>query len=270
MALIANARMYSVNPAVRAAWRNLFAWLARESGVPLDIIDHAFPLPLSDLWSRNDLACAFMCGLPFVHAKPRPKAVATPVPRGAPLPGRAVYATRLVARAASNFARLEDSFGGRLGYTIEDSHSGYNALRHHLLPYRRARGEALYRAAIGPLFTPRRVIDAILADEIDIGPLDSFALDLMLQHEPDLAARIRIVASTDAAPIPMLIASPQCPDDVVASLRNALLRVGSSPDCAELRDQLCLDGFAAVNVADYDVIARWENEAIAAGYARPA
>ena len=269
MALVANARMYSVNPATRTAWRDLFGWLARASGVALDIVDHAFPLPLSELWSRDDLACAFMCGLPFMHAKPRPKAVAAPIPRNAPVPGRAVYATRLIVRAESSFTRLEDTFGCRLGYTVEDSHSGCNALRHHLLPYRRARGEALYRASVGPLTTPRRVIDALLADEIDIGPLDSYALDLMLHHEPELAGRIRIVASTDAAPIPLLVASPQYSDDIVAALHDALLRVGEAPDCAELRDRLCLDGFALVDAADYAMIARWEDEAIAAGYARP-
>ena len=42
------------------------------------------------------------------------------------------------------------------------------------------------------------MIEALLADEIDIGPLDSYALDLMLRHQPDLAARSRIVATSDA------------------------------------------------------------------------
>ena len=118
-------------------------------------------------------------------------------------------------KADSPFRSLEDTFGGRLGYTVEDSHSGYNALRHHLLPYRRQRGGNLYRESIGPLTTPRRVIDSILAGDIDVGPLDSYALDLMQRHDPDLAARIRIVETTDAAPIPFLVASRQCPDRVV-------------------------------------------------------
>jgi ABC-type phosphate/phosphonate transport system substrate-binding protein len=270
MAYIANARMYSVNPGVRAAWRDLFAWLASESGVRLDIIDHAFPLPLSELWSRRDLACAFMCGLPFMRAADRPRPIAAPVPRGAPITDKAVYATRLIVRADSSFANLEETFGGRLGYTVEDSHSGYNALRHHLLSYRPSHGDRLYRESIGPLYTPRRVIDAVLAGDIDVGPLDSYALDLMLRHESDLADRIRIVASTEAAPIPLLVASAECPADVVAALRAGLLRFGTAQGCVELRDRLCLERFAPVDVADYDLIARWQREAIDAGYDRPA
>src|SRR6202035_5109779 len=158
-------------------------------------------------WSRPDLGCAFMCGFPYKLTKHPPRPVAAPIPLDAPVLGRPIYATRLVVRADSPFCSLEDTFGGRLGYTVEDSHSGYNALRHHLLPYYRKHGERLYRESIGPLFTPRRVIDALLAGDIDVGPLDSYALDLMLRHEPDLGQKIRAVATTEIAPIPFLVAS---------------------------------------------------------------
>lgn len=269
MAYVANARMYSVAPAAALAWQELFAWLAHESGVDLRVIDHKFPAPLAELWSRPDLGCAFMCGFPYMLAKHPPRPVAAPIPLGAPVKGKPVYATRLVVRADSAFRSLEDTFGGRLGYTVEDSHSGYNALRHHLLPYRLQRGANLYRASIGPLTTPRRVIEAILACHIDVGPLDSYALDLMLRHAPELAHQIRIVATTDAAPIPFLVASLQCPEDVVVALRSALMKIGDASDCAGLREQLCLQSFAPVAIADYDLMLRWDAEARAGGYPYP-
>ncbi|HEY0909878.1 MAG TPA: PhnD/SsuA/transferrin family substrate-binding protein, partial [Bradyrhizobium sp.] len=164
---------------------------------------------------------------------------------------------------------LQDTFGGRLGYTVEDSHSGYNALRHHLLPYRRQFGATLYRASIGPLTTPRRVIEALVSGEIDVGPLDSYALDLMVRHEPELAKQIRTVATTDPAPIPFLVASRECPDDVVMSLQAALFRVGDAEACAEIRQRLCLQRFAPVVIEDYALMLGWDAEARAAGYARP-
>ncbi|HTB03914.1 MAG TPA: PhnD/SsuA/transferrin family substrate-binding protein [Bradyrhizobium sp.] len=269
MPYVANARMYSVNPAAAAAWKELFGWLARESRVELRVIDHAFPLPLADLWSRDDLACAFMCGFPYALAARKPQPVAAPVPVGAPIAGRPVYATRLLVKADSRFCSLEDTFGGRLGYTVEDSHSGYNALRHHLLPYYRKRGERLYRESIGPMFTPRRVIDALLADDIDIGPLDSYALDLMLRHEPDLGQKIRAVATTDIAPIPLLVASADCPDEVVSPLQAALAKFADCSDTADLRDRLCLERFVPVEADDYSLTARWDDEARKAGYSQP-
>jgi ABC-type phosphate/phosphonate transport system substrate-binding protein len=269
MPYVANARMYSVSPDAASAWNELFEWLAQESGVELQVLNHGFPAELSELWSRPDLGCAFMCGFPYRLAKNPPRAVAAPVPLGAPAEGRPVYATRLVVRADSSFRSLEDSFGGRLGYTTEDSHSGYNALRHHLLPYRLQHGAKLYRQSIGPLETPSRVIEAIVTEAIDIGPLDSYALDLMLRHDPGLEKQIRIVATTDTAPIPFLVASEGCPDDVVAAMQTALLKFGEVSACAELRDRLCLQGFAPVMIEDYDLMLRWDSEAGAAGYAHP-
>jgi ABC-type phosphate/phosphonate transport system substrate-binding protein len=262
--------MYSVTPAAAAAWRQLFAWLAERSRVPLDSTDHAFPAPLSDLWSRPDLACAFMCGFPFIRSTRRPKPVMAPVPVGARYGGRPVYVTDLVVRADAPFRSLEDTFGGRLGYTVEDSHSGYNALRHHLLPFRSIERPTLYRESVGPLFTPRRVVEAILAGDIDVGPLDGYAFDLIKRHEPDLAARVRTIATTEPAPIPFLIASADCPSEVVGTLRSALAEFGACDECAALRDELCLTGFTPVVEANYEIIAAWDREARAAGYDRPA
>jgi ABC-type phosphate/phosphonate transport system substrate-binding protein len=269
MSYVANARMYSVNPGAAAAWKKLFEWLAGASGVDLRVIDHVFPAPLAELWSRPDLGCAFMCGFPYMLAKHPPKSVAAPVPLHGPMSGKPIYATRLVVKADSAFRSLQDTFGGRLGYTVEDSHSGYNALRHHLLPYWQQRGGNLYSQSIGPLATPRRVIDSIIAGDIDIGPLDSYALDLMQRYDPDLTAKIRIVATTDTAPIPFLVASRECPDEAVEALRTALIGFGDVAACADLRERLCLHGFAPVVIADYDLMLRWDAEARAAGYPHP-
>ncbi|WP_426435394.1 phosphate/phosphite/phosphonate ABC transporter substrate-binding protein [Bradyrhizobium genosp. P] len=270
MRYVANARMYSVNPQAAAAWKELFGWLAQASGIDLEILDHAFPLPLADLWSRTDLACALMCGFPFMLATRRPRPVAAPVPAKAPIAGRPVYATCLVVRADSNFNTIEDTFGGRLGYTVADSHSGYNALRHHLLPYFQQHGAKLYRESIGPLTTPRHVVEAVLAGNIDVGPLDGYALDLMLHHQPELGSQIRVVAVTDPAPIPFLVASSGCPNEIISRLQATLATFATAPACASLRERLCLDAFAPVALEDYDLMLRWDAEARAAGYPQPA
>ena len=270
MTLVANARMYAATPAAAGAWARVFHWLAERSGIDLAVIDHAFPAPLAELWARPDLGAAFMCGFPFVRSKDRPKPLAAPVPAGGRYGGKPVYVTDLVVRADAPYRTLEDTFGGRLGYTVEDSHSGYNALRHHLLPYRSATRPRLYETSIGPLYTPRRVLDAVVDGTIDIGPLDGYALDLIRLHDPALAGKVRILATTEPAPIPFLVAGAQCSDAAVERLRAALLSFGADPASAELRATLALAGFAPVVEADYEQIAAWDREAQALGYGHPA
>ena len=160
--LIANARMYSVAPAAAAAWKRLFVWLKERSGIDMTVIDHAFPASLDELWSRRDLACTSMCGWPFMRYGAIHQVVAAPIPSAAYAKGRPVYCSHFVVRDDAPFKTLEDTFGHRFAYTIPDSHSGYNAPRHHLLSYRKGGTKALYREIIGPLRTPRLMVEAIV------------------------------------------------------------------------------------------------------------
>jgi len=270
MRLVANARMYAATADAAAAWNALFQWLSQASGVDLDVIDHGFPKPMAELWQRGDLGCVFMCGRPRRRADPRPVPLAAPVSAAAGYGGEPRYWSNLVVRADGPIHSLEDSFGGRLGYTVEESQSGFSALRHHLLRWRTPQRPRLYRDSIGPLHTPRGVVRALLAGEIDIGPLDSYAFDLMLQDPDDPAHGLRAVASTEPAPIPILVASPGLGPGTAERLRTALLASADDPAVRPILDRLLLERFAPVDAARYDILERWEEEAIASGYPEPA
>ncbi|WP_159079684.1 phosphate/phosphite/phosphonate ABC transporter substrate-binding protein, partial [Klebsiella aerogenes] len=170
-------------------------------------------------------------------ATPQPVVLAAPMPSrfGAPL-----YATDLVVEAASPFRVLEDTFGHRLAWTVRHSHSGFNAPRHHLLRYREpGRRARMFREAVGPLVTARAVVDAVVEGRAEVGPLDAWWHELLKLHEPAIASRLRVVASTEAVPAPPLVGSPGLAEDAAGRLRAALLAVGARPE-------LALDGFAAV------------------------
>ena len=264
--LIANARMYAVNPAVAALWRTLLEWVIAHAGVAGEVIDYPAPQPLPALWQRPDVGCVFMCGFPIAHARPPPSVLAAPVPAPARYGDKAVYCTDLVARADSSLRQLDDIFGRRFAFTTEDSQSGYQAPRHLLAPFARDRGGALFSATVGPLLTPRRVVQALLDDEADSGPLDSYFHDLLCRHEPDLAAQLRVVASTGWTPIPALVAAPGLPDAIAAKLTAALLAVADAPELAPVRAGLLLRRFVAVRAEDYASLMADARAADAAGY----
>lgn len=266
---IANARMYAVTPTVRDAWRALFDWVGRRAEVPLVYIDHAAPAPLEELWARGDLAAAFMCGFPFAASALRPLLVAAPIPSPPRYRDQPVYCTDFVVLAGSRFARLTDTFGSRIGWTVSHSQSGFNAVRHHLLQYRHGKSERLFAANLGPLVTPRRVIEAVLEGVIDVGPLDSYVHDLLKRHEPGTASKLRTIESTAMTPVPPLIASPSTPLDMVGRLRRALLASAADAEGAAILEELLLAGFARVDAADYDQFLAQALEAAAGGYPVP-
>src|SRR5690242_17483690 len=109
--MIANARMYSVTPRVAALWRSLLASVLEATGKPVEIVDHAPPAPISELWKRSDKAAVFMCGLPFSLAAPGDSLVVAPVPSPAAYGGRDCYWSDVVVRADSPFQSIEQTFG---------------------------------------------------------------------------------------------------------------------------------------------------------------
>jgi ABC-type phosphate/phosphonate transport system substrate-binding protein len=165
---------------------------------------------------------------------------------------------------------LDDTSGGRIGWTVEHSQSGYNAVRCHLLRTRQQRSEPVFNRWIGPLVTPRRVIEAVIEGTIDVGPLDSYVHDLLKRHEPATASRLRTVASTAMTPIPPLVASPEVPDEIVERLRSAFLSSSTKPEIAATLESLLITHFAPVNAADYATLLSQAREADDAGIARPA
>lgn len=258
--------MYASSPSLAAAWGTLLAWVSAASRTELEMIDHAYPAPLDDLWARKDMGCVFMCGYPWALRAERPRLLAAPVPSPARYGGRPVYFTDFVVRADSRIKALEDTFGARLAYSIESSHSGYNAPRHHLLAYRTAARPTLFAETVGPLVSPRRVLDAVIDGRADVGPVDSYLFDLWRRHLPELTAAVRVIATTEAAPIPPLVASPMVDEAMCQRLTEALLDAHREPALAQTLDTLRLNGFAEATPARFEVFLERQRAAQSAGY----
>ena len=268
--MIANARMYAVTPEVETAWRGLLAHIADDAGITLEYVTHAAPQPLEALWSRSDLGAVVMCGFPLATTFGEVEPLAAPIPSSDWAHGSALYRSDLIVRADAPFRSLTDTFGHRLGWTTHHSHSGFNALRHHLLGYRSDDSPTLYAEVIGNLNTPRGVLEAVLDETIDVGPLDAYWHALMARVRPDLVAGIRVVDSTDLAPMPAFVASARMERPKVEALRKAFDAAAGRPWFADYRDILCLRGFERVDRGAFAPMLAWDRQAKASGYPDPA
>ena len=269
LAMIASARMYSWSPSLLAAWRRLLEWVGERSGVGFDVLDpSAEPASLDDLWARPDMACVFMCGYPWALRESRPHLLAAPVPSPPRFGGRPDYVSDFIVRADSPFKDLADTFGGTIAYSAEHSHSGYNAPRFHLLPHRTAARPQLYSTVLGPFIRQRPVIDAVLDGRADVAAVDGYGLDLLRRHEPDLVARLSIIATTVPAPAPPLVASPGIDAATRERVIAALLSVHEAPAMATTLDALLLARFVRVEPEVFEIFLERERAAEAAGYAK--
>ena len=266
---VMNARMYAVTPQVEAAWRELLDHVTGEADVSFEYLPYPAPQPLEKLWARADLGAVFMCGFPIALQLAPVVPIAAPIPRVDWAGGRAVYRTDLIVRADSPYGRLEDTFGGRAGWTVEHSHSGFNALRHHLLAYRTRERPALYAQMTANLLTARNVLDSVREGRIDIGPLDAYWHMLIARHAPALCAGVRVLTSTALEPMPAFVAAAGTPTDTLARLRAAFLAASTRAWFPALAERLQLEGFAAAEAESYASLMQQDREARAAGYEQP-
>ena len=267
---IANARMYSVTPQVEASWRELLGRIATTAGAPLTYVPYPAPQPLETLWARPDLGAVFMCGFPVVLKLADVVPLAAPVPRAPWAAGAAVYRTDLIVREDSPYRTLEDTFGGRLGWTVSHSQSGFNALRHELLGYRTGERPTLYREVVGNLVTARNVLDGVREGRIDVGPLDAYWHLLIAAHAPELTGAVRVLTSTPLTPIPGFVAAAGAPPALIAALRAAFVAAARAPWFAPLGEALMIEGFAPMSAAAYAPYLEWDAQARAADYEIPA
>jgi ABC-type phosphate/phosphonate transport system substrate-binding protein len=114
---------------------------------------------------------------------------------------------------------------------------------------------------IGGLVTPRRIVEAVAAGEIDVGPVDGYAFDLLRRHEPALAAQVRPIAATEPTPIPPFVATADLDHHVASALQSAFLAVSDAAELAAERDALLLRGFAIPDASAYDGFSRYQEAA---------
>ncbi len=270
MTFISNARMYAVSPEAEAVWGDLIAHVAEDAGASFVYLIHEAPRPLEQLWCRPDLGCVQMCGYPIALRIADVVPLAAPVPAAPWAQGEAVYRTDLIVRDDAPFTALADTFGGTVGWTVEHSHSGFNALRHHLLSHRSRDRSRLYRRCVGNLVTARRILGAVADGTIDVGPLDAYWHLLARKYHPAMTDTIRVLESTATAPMPAFVAAPALAEETVDRLRESFSAAHSRPWFDQFREALLIERFVPVTRRSFDQTLAWDRAAGAAGYLVPA
>src|SRR5882757_9293962 len=260
--MIANARMYAVSTEAAEMWRALLSAVTARAGLSVEVIDHAPPAAIDDLWRRTDMAAVFMCGLPYSCATPQPTLIAAPVPAAAEFAGLPKYWSELVVRSDSPFSDLESTFGGKLCLTAPNSQSGYAAALQYLMAFDAARERRdgarspLYREIAAPAVTPLGAVAAIVAGAADVAPIDAYAYRLLQKYRGDLTSKLRTVARTARTPIPPLVASIAPVDSIekAQGLRAAFTAAHRDPALRVLLSGLDLSHFVTPDPPDYDAL----------------
>jgi ABC-type phosphate/phosphonate transport system substrate-binding protein len=261
--------MYAITEASRQGWRHIFEWLSEQSGVRLESIDYPPPAPLSELWRQPGLGCVLMCGWPYARSRPKPWLLACPVPLPDRYEDRAIYFADLVVRINSPCMNIEDTFQSTVGWTLDDSNSGFNLLRHYLLQFRTPDRPRLYDRSVGQLINPLGALRAVVEGVVDLAPVDSFCHDLFKAAEHPYTRSTRTIATTAPSPIPALIASADVARETAEQLSATLLTAHRDSRLATALRAALIKRFEKPDARRYDYTEDLARTAEQAGYVVP-
>lgn len=231
--------------------------LGQRLGQPVRFVDDIpWPERLAGLES-GEIDIGWVCGAYYVDWADRPdptiELLAAPVMLGDRYADRPVYFSDVVVAAASPYRRFDDLRRARWAFNEPGSHSGHGVVRYHLATV----GETWdYFACALASGAHQRSLQMILAGEIDASAIDSTVLETELRQQPDLAARIRVIAALGPSPIPPWIIQRRLPAELRDQLRRLFATMHHDPAGRALLSAGQMARFATVSDRDYDEIRR--------------
>ncbi len=241
-------------------WRSIAAAARRHGIAAPDALERAIDPWCA--WLAPNLLVAQTCGLPYVtKLRGRVALLGTPDYSVAVRePG--FYHSVVVVRRDAPFHEIGDVRGLRAAYNAPHSQSGYNAPRRLAAPLSE---DGCFFGETFETGSHRRSLAAVASGDADIAAIDCVCWALACRHDPEAASELRVLAETAAMPgLPLITAAGRDPDEQSA-LRSAIREAVDDLD-NESRKTLLIDGLAAIEDRDYDVIVNDLRTARALGY----
>lgn len=238
-------------PNVRPAHRAIVAWLAQETGIPLQFVEHGSWQAQLERLDRGEAHAAFICGLPYTRRAGQFEPLVAPVQQGQAYQGRAVYWSEVLVRQESRFRQVADLRGARLAFNEPGSFSGYLVLLAHLAELGEQRGFFGQALESGSHLAS---LDRLLRGQADVAAIDSTVLELALRDDPDLAGQLRSVARLGPNPAPPFVASRTLPAEQRTALGSALCAMHLHPKGQSALAIGLIDRFLPATDADYHPI----------------
>jgi len=113
----------------------------------------------------------------------------------------------------------------------------------------------------------RESVNAVATARADIAAIDEVTYAALARFEPDLVARLRIIASSPDSPTLPFVTAATTSDDMVRKLRTALGRAIADPALADVRATLFLTGVVPADADALTAIVALETAAVGAGHA---
>jgi len=236
--MIALLGMYDP-PALHAANDRFWQLIRAELGYGPDALSR--DMGFMDAWQSPDLLLSQTCGLPYRSVlHPDVTLIGTP-DNGLPDVAPGYYYSVLVVHADADGNALADYTGRRFAYNQTMSQSGWAGPMDHI-----DRAGVTFDSFVETGGHGASAL-AVAEGRADMAGLDLLTWTLIGEHDPDLAARLRVIDTSPPTPtLPYITAKSRDPAPIRAAARAAITGLSESDRAA-----LHLYGLVDIPAADY-------------------
>lgn len=236
-------------------YRELATYIGHRLGREVELVEGLSYSAIDAMLAQDILQFGFVCGLPYVESGATTGVaqvlVAAPVPLGDRYDDRPIYFSEVIVPRSSEAESLSDLRHARLIYSDRRSNSGF------LMPLAELAGQGLAEEVVR---RSRRVgsheeaIRRVATGEAAAAAVASTVLDYERLHNPELDARVRVLATLGPAAAPPLVASPGVAPEVVGALRDIMLDMHRDAEGRAILERARIARFERVEDTAYDTI----------------
>ena len=229
------------------SYAGLARYVGEQLGRPAEIVQRRTYAEVNALIAANEVDIAFVCTSAYVAGHDRSIMDLLVIPE---IGGETVYRSAIIVPVSSSATSLEDLRGSAFAFTDPMSFTGRVYPTYALLQL----GETPEGFFSETIFTygHDRAIEAVAARVVDGAAVDELVLNYMLQRDPKLEERIRVVGVSPDFGIPPVVVPSGTPASVRLAFEQLLMKLGDDPAGLRILGDLGVDRFVRGTDEDYD------------------
>ena len=232
--------------ATAESYAPLVDYLSQKLNRPIEIIQRRTYAEINELLRTGEVDLAFVCTSSYLLGRREFGLELLVAPQ---VNGETTYRAKLIVPANSTAESIEDLRGKVFAFTDPNSFTG----RIYPTFLLQQIGETPETFFVRTFFTYSHddAIDAVARGVADGASVDSLILDFVLEHDPNLAERIRIIHTSPPFGIPPVVVSPRIASQLRDELKAVLLGMHETPEGLAALKAIGADRFVQVSYEDY-------------------
>lgn len=230
-------------------YRELLDYIGQQLDRPIQLIQRATYAEVNELVRDGNVDLALVCTWAYVDGEAQFGMELLAAPQ---VDGKALYYAYLLVPAQSEAQDLKDLQGGVFAFTDPLSTTG-RLVPVYWLWEEQLRPETFFRQTIYTYSHDRSVM-AVADGLVDGATVDHLVYEAMVQREPELAERIRVIRKSEGIGTPPVVASPALDPATKEAIRQLLLQMHEQTEGKLILKNLGIERWVEMPAEAYDPI----------------